>query len=112
MLEFAVVIMLKQKLDCNARDKPKPWSNLELRAERNNLSANNIICTTEAIGVIENRAKTCNTQEKLDGNQRDNTQWLFGELSLTRKVDFVAFIMFTFGYFLYNCYYWMHYTTL
>ena len=28
---------------------------------------------------------------------------------LTEKIDFAAFIAFLFGYFIYNCFYWIHY---
>ena len=116
MLEFALVLILKEvekrRLDEFNPDKDR----IRLRKSRipkmipKKATERNI--STDKVSPFEETSHDPNTNDVSEPRQTPfwiNTLMFFEKLSLTRRIDFVAFAIYHFGYLLFNVIYWVQY---
>ena len=116
MLEFALVLILKEvdnrRLDKRFPDKDR----IRLRKSRipkiipKKATEGNI--PTDKVSPFEETSRDPNTNDVSEPRQTPfsiNTLMFFEKLPLTRRIDFVAFAIYHFGYLLFNIIYWAQY---
>ena len=104
MVELAFVLILKQK---------KEWVNATESITINNSEVDEIFIKTrfpyyigEGTTFRENEHNVYKTKMQKKLGFRIRMLLLFHSLPLTSKIDFVAFLLFYFIFFLVNCIYW------
>ena len=111
MIEFAVVLVVKRKLewDKNESNGRPDGLNLETTTQKNkDRHVNNVV----PADVVEGKGHNLNSGRNGRVQQKGlmvKKRGFFKVSSLTDKIDFTAFVVFIFGYFVFNCVYLMHY---
>ena len=106
MIEFSIVLLAKLKIEWDARNVVEG-----IFISKETLHTKNRKINNATIEVEPRESASTETKTKHEKNARDATKGLFGSLQTTAKVDFIALIMFSLCYFLFNCFYWQHYGT-
>ena len=106
MLEFALVLLLKEyKLDETTHDKNKSKSVILFSRQKMELQK-----TVGKVSPSEEKSHDLDINDVAESRQttfRINRPRFFQKLPLTRKVDFLAFVIYHFAYFLFNLVYWV-----
>ena len=115
MVEFAVVLVVKEKLELSKGESDVRSDGIKFKTAS---TAEKARRTTNAakVGAIEGTVHDSDQEQEHGGikKQRSGIKQLglWKALSLTRKIDFVAFFVFMFSYFIFNCAYWFLYVRL
>ena len=113
MIELAVIIVVKRKLELKKKDSSDRVDGLTLK------KIPRIFGKTSKVDVIEEMEQTIENERDggiqgspLEYKEPRNTRNQHGfwkELSTTDKVDMVSFASFLCAYFIFNCIYWGYY---
>ena len=111
MIEFAVVLVVKQKLELEkdkSKDRPDGLK-FETTAPKNKTRPDINVVKADLIEGMEDDSTNGRDGGRRQGDLKTKKLGLFKASSLTNKIDFAAFVVFIFGYFIFNCFYWVHY---
>ena len=111
VVEFALVLIVKQKLEWDgyfSGGANDGWK-LERSPQENNFRCPNNVVNIDAIEEVVNDTNTTNEREMQQRRLRVQQLRFSKTLPLTTKIDFLAFLIFNFGYFIFNCIYFIHF---
>ena len=111
-----MVLVVKQKLEFDKGKSNGRDHGTELKTNRPKKETGRAINDVK-VDVIETEEQDSKQggeedegiQTQLSGEKQHG---FWNELSVTNKIDFVAFFAFLFGYFVFNCAYWFNYMKL
>ena len=98
MIEFAIVLALKRKLDWETGMALRKKQERTRQQTYGKLFANDKVCST----IEHFSPRNFGEQPRRGGKQLG----FVTSVSLTEKVDIAAFALFLFSYFFFNCVYW------
>lgn len=102
MVEFSLVLIIKQKLEWDGYEPEKIL-------QKKNTSCCHNFCKVDTIEEMGNNPKRRDKGGIQQQNLRGKQPVLVKVLPRTTKIDIVAFFVFNFGYFVFNCFYWFHF---
>ena len=115
LIQFAFVIILKRNMESEKSKFEKP-TRPQVEKNQSNIMpthSNKILsmCSDHEMEQISR------SQKKKEGKVRSTNpmkcvrkfEWTCQNTSLIAKLDFISFCLFSFGYFVFNCHYWMNY---
>ena len=111
MIEFAVVLFVKQQLEWKKDEyNGKPVRlNLETSSPE---KKTRLFRRNDRVDKIEKISKAIKKQRITKRYSEVNHVRFWMVSSATNRIDFVSFAMFLLGYIVFNCVYWFHYTSL
>ena len=110
MVEFAGVLIVMQKLelDTNASKGNENRRRPETSFEEKESVCIHTISKVEPIDDVMQDSETRRGRGTLNRRSRVNHPGYFNALPRTTKIDFVAFFVFIFSYFIFNCIYFIY----
>ena len=103
--EFALVLLVHEN-GMRKAGITKEGSNSEERISRHKTQVQKNIGQVSPLEAMKLGLKETGGTKRRQTIFLINRATFFGKLSLARKIDFTAFVMYHFFYFLFNCIYW------
>ena len=108
-VELAFILILKRKFGLS-NIKRKTARETNKTKSQNDQNAYPVdVCRVEPTENLEHESKVFKVKEIVDIQKKNGLLRFLMAMSLTNRIDFVAFFIFTIAYIIFNCVYWIRF---
>ena len=113
MIELAIVLIVKRKLDLERKEFSCSTNALSLTIKSPEMKVRRRSLRTK-VDPVDGKCQHFNKERNVGSERRyigEKKTGLWTVSSATDKIDFLSLVLFLFSYFIFNCVYWINYLT-